>query len=201
MARSRAVEDVKTVEHFPYPAIDFKFVNRGQGTAFLWQFELEIIRAEVDVTPALSFSYDLGKNGVEPNYTNSTITLVGKNDGWGDATNLSLYLSNSLLGRLFPEQRLQLGGEVNSGQDAVLGSLDIQEVGFDAIKDLRELIAERRLLIERVVKAMKTSDPSIMEEKSQATLLSDQEMRHIQRFFFLLTSGSLASRIAVSNGI
>src|ERR1051325_813809 len=57
---------------YHFPTIDFKFQNTGSATAFLWQFAIKILHAEIDPTPTLDF-----KANVEGDALNVGITNFG----------------------------------------------------------------------------------------------------------------------------
>src|SRR5438128_1741935 len=43
------------VSNYGFPTVDFKFQNSGDATAFLWQFVIHVLAAEVDRIPELAF--------------------------------------------------------------------------------------------------------------------------------------------------
>ncbi len=42
--------------NYRFPTIDFKFQNTGTATAFLWQFEIDVFRIDVNLTPVIKLS-------------------------------------------------------------------------------------------------------------------------------------------------
>jgi hypothetical protein len=92
---------------YHFPTIDFKFQNRGRATAFLWQFAIEIIQAEIDYTPVLNFKSDVNADAL-------LIHVV--NNGWGTADDCHIQLGEPTLDLLFSDSIRQYRGTTQSGE-------------------------------------------------------------------------------------
>jgi hypothetical protein len=92
---------------YHFPTIDFKFQNRGRAAAFVWQFAIEVIHAEINKMPILNFS----------SYVKSDTLLIHvTNSGWGDAYDCHIQLEEPILNLLFPESARQYRGAIPSGE-------------------------------------------------------------------------------------
>src|SRR5450755_4412885 len=92
---------------YHFPTIDFKFQNKGRATAFLWQFAIEVIHAEIDQTPVLAFGSDV-KEGA--------LLIQATNNGWGDAQDCHIQLREPILNLLFSDSIRQYKGTLQSGK-------------------------------------------------------------------------------------
>lgn len=90
-----------------FPTIDFKFQNTGSATAFLWQFGITIIQAEVDVTPVFDF---------EANTQNNELCIKLTNNGWGKLDKVSITLNQPTINQLFNQSSRQFNGSIKSGE-------------------------------------------------------------------------------------
>jgi hypothetical protein len=104
---------------FGFPVIDFKFQNRSDTAALLWQFELEILHFEVDRTPVLEF--DINVAGSSDEYRNPQV-IVGPlvisaiNQGWGTAQDCQIEIHEPVLDKVFPDSRNFIG-DIESGEE------------------------------------------------------------------------------------
>ena len=73
--------DALGVGHF-FPIIDIKFVNSGDGVAYLKRMQIDVSEMTVDPTPILEFYIKSDRKG------NLVITI--KNCGWGPALSVKL---------------------------------------------------------------------------------------------------------------
>src|SRR5260370_2439332 len=78
--------------YYHFPNIDFKFQNTGTATAFLWQFAIRILHAEIDPTPDLDFKLQIENDALE---------IVVVNNGWGTAQDCHISIEEPTLNRLF----------------------------------------------------------------------------------------------------
>jgi len=78
--------------NYDFPTIDFKFQNTGNATAFLKQFTINVIQAEIDTTPVLKFTADA---------IDGALQIAVSNRGWG-TVECQLQLHEPTLERLFP---------------------------------------------------------------------------------------------------
>jgi hypothetical protein len=83
---------------YSFPTIDFKFQNTGNATAFLWQFGIDVMSAEVDATPVLEFSYKVD---------NGDLLIFASNRGWGPALDCAVNVNESIIEHTFPAHDLQ----------------------------------------------------------------------------------------------
>src|SRR5205823_6609396 len=91
-------------------AVDFQLQNTGPGTALLWKVGLEIVKASINTTPVLRYTYDV--NG-------SALDLHAVNTGWGKAT-CELTLKNPQLERLYSPAALTFRGDIETGDRILL---------------------------------------------------------------------------------
>lgn len=123
---------------YSFPTVDFKFQNSGNATAFLWQFAVNVVSAEVDVTPVLAFttSVESGK-----------LQLAVTNNGWGAAQNCTIDVEEKTLTRLFDRSELCFNGSLDSGKRTTILSLSTSNVSTEAFRavepDLRPLLDDR----------------------------------------------------------
>jgi hypothetical protein len=96
-------------ENYSFPTVDFKFQNSGDATAFLWQFAIQVLTAEVDVTPVVTFPAGVQDGALEVNIANN---------GWGKALDGQFRLRDGILDKLFPENVLRYSGTVEAGATA-----------------------------------------------------------------------------------
>jgi hypothetical protein len=101
---------------YTFPTIDFKFQNSGTATAFLWQFGVTVLSAEVDRTPVLKF---------RPKAEDGVLTIAVCNNGWGAARNVSLRFEEDTLSEIFAEASLRYQGAIESGAQVTAYRLSI----------------------------------------------------------------------------
>jgi hypothetical protein len=101
------IEEVHEPQYYGFPKIDFKFQNTGNATAFLWQFGISVVRAEVDVTPVFDFKASTPSN---------ELCIELTNNGWGKANNVSITLNQPTLNQLYNQSDMQFKGLLESGQ-------------------------------------------------------------------------------------
>ena len=90
----------------PFPVVDFKFRNTGNGAAFLTKFNIEILEARVDITPELRFQWELAGDKTSSSVDRSfrrwlgscgdTLSVLAGNVGWGPALNFHLTFADDL---------------------------------------------------------------------------------------------------------
>lgn len=91
---------------YNFPTIDFKFQNTGHATAFLWQFSIEVIHAEIDPKPELEFRAKV---------TDGALEVEVVNNGWGAALDCQIQIDEDTLNQLFDERARQFSGAIKSG--------------------------------------------------------------------------------------
>ena len=123
----------------PFPVIDFKFRNSGNGTAFLSKYHIEILEAKIDAAPYLKFDWCLqGGKGEEGLWLrdlgiqkNCPIFEIGvRNFGWGEARSLSVALKrNEMMLALFGSCRDTIEKVVDDDRVVAL-ALDIKKMNY-----------------------------------------------------------------------
>jgi hypothetical protein len=82
---------------YQFPTIDFKFQNTGDATAFIWKFKIDILEAEIDITPKFDFEYSVAAG-------NLIIKCI--NNGWGSANSCKLTINEPTLNQVFDQSDL-----------------------------------------------------------------------------------------------
>lgn len=117
-----------TIYNYLFPTIDFNFQNTGRATASLWQFAINVLKAEVDQTPVLNFVADIeGDN----------LVIIATNNGWGRAYNTEIQISEPLLSRLFINSELRFSGEIASDENLKVLSLSKKPSNSDQFRALK----------------------------------------------------------------
>src|SRR5437763_10303520 len=118
--------------NYSFPTIDFKFQNTGAATAFLWQFAISVLQAEIDVTPVLAF-----KSNVEL----GALQIIATNNGWGVAHSCQVqvddwlpYCPPIILNRLFADSARQYRGTIESGENQIILCLTKELAISDQLK-------------------------------------------------------------------
>ena len=104
------IDHISERNAYPYyfPTIDFKFQNTGTATAFLWQFSVNILQAEVDPAPILNFT---------PRVKDNNLLILTTNNGWGDtAFHCEIEIIDPVIAELFPVSIRQFHGNIKSGE-------------------------------------------------------------------------------------
>ncbi len=112
---------------YHFPTIDFKFQNTGHATAFVWQFAIKVIHAEIDPKPELEFWAKVNDNMLE-------VEVV--NNGWGTTHDCHIQVDESTLNQLFNESERQFTGTLQSGERRQILRLTRNMIGtsqFEAI--------------------------------------------------------------------
>jgi hypothetical protein len=125
-----------------FPTIDFKFQNTGGATAFLWQFAINIIQAEIDPTPCLYFFF---------NVDSGALKVYCENDGYGSAKNCELLINcddrinEYLINRLFNDNERSFTGEILGGSRKEIIKLVPKKFTSDEFKEVcRDIYEERK---------------------------------------------------------
>ncbi len=93
--------------NYLFPTIAFKFQNTGTATAFLWQFAVCVLYAEIDPTPVLDFEADIKDNALR---------IEAANNGWGAAYDCLLQIDEASLNQLLAPSEKEYKGVVPSGE-------------------------------------------------------------------------------------
>lgn len=109
---------------YQFPTIDFKFQNTGNATAFIWKFKIDILEAEIDITPKFDFEYSVAAG-------NLIIKCI--NNGWGSANSCKLTINEPTLNKVFAQSDLHR-------------ICNIKETGGQTIFRLRPAISLQKFL-------------------------------------------------------
>jgi hypothetical protein len=120
---------------YEFPTIDFKFQNTGTAAAFLRQFRVEVLSAEIDPKPELYF---------DATFEGRVVSLRVNNNGWGPATNLELEFSEPTLNRLFGTRLRQSVPVIDEEHGITLSLSDVPSAELQAIQSTyKPLVAPR----------------------------------------------------------
>ncbi|GHF06159.1 hypothetical protein GCM10017786_44650 [Amycolatopsis deserti] len=164
-------------QKFEVGAIDCKFVNRGDATAFLDSFSVLVKGVTVDRSPVLSYSYRV---------QGRSVVVSAHNAGWGAASRMRLRLVDPVLPDLFPARSEVTVPVVEPGATVPVLRLDPDPAVAGAIGDLRRRRAE---FLGSVAEAMRREDDSIRASADFRTLLSHHERWHVSEYFADLPRG------------
>lgn len=118
----------KIEEKHPFPTIDFKFQNTGNGKAFLHEFAINIKSIKIDVTPSLKFRYEI---------RNNELIIIVKNDGYGPVINGSFNISEVVLDKLLIHNLFQFN--VNSDEEKEIGRIGRKSLDTSSLKEKTKL--------------------------------------------------------------
>ncbi len=140
---------------YNFPTIDFKFQNTGAATAFLWQFVVDVIHAEIDPAPVLDFDIGIENNALRVKVTNY---------GWGTAHHCQINIDGvdepELLNRLFADSVRQFSGPINSGETKTVFSFTKELANPDALEALVRELSDPNITFEHLA----TQDPWLVEK-------------------------------------
>ncbi len=114
---------------YRFPSIDFKFQNTGNGAAFLWQFIISILSAEIDPTPAfdfLDFEVDVADNALQ---------VTATNNGWGTAYDCDFHINEPTLNLLFTAVERHYRGTIKSGEKKKIFRLRFEHSKIERIQE------------------------------------------------------------------
>ncbi|MFL6449921.1 MAG: hypothetical protein ACJ746_19885 [Bryobacteraceae bacterium] len=149
-------------------AVDFQVQNTGTGTALLWKVGLDVVKASIDTTPVLRYTYDV--NG-------SALDLHAVNTGWGRAT-CELTLKNPQLESLYSPAALTFRGDIETG-DRIMLRLAHAGANPSRVNDVRKLIVQREDAMRSIQIALTRNDSAQLQRFGKP-LLSDSEARQLQ---------------------
>lgn len=124
-------------KQYGFPTIDFKFHNTSQEVAILWQFAIEVLHAEADLTPALEFDFAGDSDRYEPE---GSLFILGVNYGWGPASSCVIALNNPILNHFYSEDLRRFIGDIESGQQVLLFRLGRPEVSTQEFARVQSLL-------------------------------------------------------------
>jgi len=171
--------------NYDFPTIDFKFQNTGNATAFLKQFTINVIQAEIDTTPVLKFT---------ANAIDGALRITVSNRGWG-TVECQLQLHEPTLERLF-STHLQKSVilENSDEQQAFHLTLDMADKEqFELIKQKFTSFEERGLPLETFQVSYRCHDKKNLE------YFNMQGLNLRFRRFFLTKIGFIASQTHDAN--
>lgn len=143
------INDIGT--KYPFPTIDFKFLNRSNTSSIIKRFTVEVLDAEVDQTPVPDFSIRVNErrrvihvDETTPNTFegDASLEIVTTNNGWGPAKNLEIRLQNTLLGELFRTSDLEYNGELSSGSSETTIKLNPSSIRSDTFEEFHKDLSE-----------------------------------------------------------
>jgi hypothetical protein len=166
-----------------FPAIDFKFVNRGNASAVLWKFALVIDELTLDPSPAIEARVRLQDAGPGSSRFSKRqgparhLALCVTNQGWDAAHDCRLTLGGPILDRIFPEAARAWRVDIESGEtkELLLSIDDADVVELERLaRPLREAEREEfeRTLRTQVANALARGRPLPRPSKSDADALS-----------------------------
>ena len=172
--------EINKIDDIPFPAIDFKFINRGNCAAFLWRVGLEVLDAKIDPTPDLKFSYKI---------LPETILFTAENEGWGNALSTQLTFSEELIDHLFSIEQRSCKCDITTGVDQEIHRLPFSAITYDGITYIHTIIKKRKKLIKELPKAMQEGNSTILNHPDLNRVLCDHERWHLNEFFDDLKQG------------
>jgi hypothetical protein len=144
-------------------AVDFKFQNTGQGTAFLWKVGLEIENAEINLSPNLYFRYHVN---------NGELHLETVNTGWGNAR-CEVSFQNKRIEEWLGNEDVEFRGPVASGSHTDQ-YIDIRRLPPRVLLKLKAQIKEREFLFSEVEAAIKHKDAKRLQVLRQNPALAPE---------------------------
>ena len=124
-----------------FPTIDFKFQNTGSATAFLWQFAIRILEADIDPTPVLKFSISVNDGNLQ---------IEAINKGWGEANNCIIQLDEPIINRIFADEFRYYRGTIESGQLQAIFNLTRNMVNWKQFQHMSTNV-ENMTAVNRIV--------------------------------------------------
>jgi hypothetical protein len=117
---------------YDFPTIDFKFQNTGNATAFIWQFSINVIEAQLDITPVFSFRASTR----EPE-----LYITATNNGWGEARAFETQVDEPSLTEIYDPPLRQYSGTVGSGQRVEIIKLSTEQARKDWLERIKDQLA------------------------------------------------------------
>ena len=96
---------------YDFPTFDFKLQNAGSTTAFLHHLAIEVLNAQIDLSPVLSFRLDVERGGA--------LRIDANNHGWGPARECTIHISDPTLNLVFGDGKECYQGEIISGGQTI----------------------------------------------------------------------------------
>jgi hypothetical protein len=157
--------NIDNVQESPYnykfPTIDCKFQNTGNATAFLWQFAVNVIQAEIDFTPIPDFSYSLRNNALEIDVTNN---------GWGAMRDFQITIDQPIINRLFLDSVRQYQENIDSGKSQTVFSLSKENADNNNFEAISKEFEKLDILLPKgtLIFDSKTGDLSLSELRKKS---------------------------------
>jgi hypothetical protein len=123
----------------------------------MWQVGIEVISSEVDPTPVNEYWYQID------NVSKSLIILC-KNQGWGDAVDASLYISEPHLDLLYPRTSREYRGTIRSGSEERIAVLNPSTLQSEHHKLIQTMIDRRMAFYKTLATAVKRGDKSVLKD-------------------------------------
>jgi hypothetical protein len=126
-----------------FPRVDFKFQNKGTATAFLHRFEIRVLAASVDLTPALrAFAQIDGIEDAAGGISDVRGSQAGRlravvyNAGWGDARNCDLVLTGDVIDEVFALEQRTFRGDIAADATVDVVTLDPASMNVPRLQDI-----------------------------------------------------------------
>jgi len=130
------IEVLDILKSAEFPVIDFKFQNRGSGTALLWQFSVCVDTIEVDTSPLLRPFLEIKGKSDE---CKGALGISVRNDGWGSAEGVTVQVASPFR-ELFPSSYRANLPRIDSGQIAKSAIiLSHEDINADSFRSLLRL--------------------------------------------------------------
>jgi hypothetical protein len=137
--------DAPSSSRHPFPVMDFKFQNSGNGTAFFTGFRVEIARSHVDISPSLRFDW-IARDWTNVSYPKlaafgfstslaSQIGIVVGNMGWGPAIDAEVGFKDRELIALFGHV-VALGQRIEDDEPFIIASFDKSRIVDAVLHDI-----------------------------------------------------------------
>ena len=182
------IDDI--TDSYAFPTIDFKFLNRDKHSAIIKQFTVEVLEAEIDPTPSLSFTFDVARRShvfrgddVGNWEGDDSLIIYARNNGWGSAFGLELTLNEPNLNQLLRKSDRNFKGDINSEQRVAVLQLQASDVNHELVTRLhREGMASARNRMERELpEFLKWNEHMTVENGYDANSLAKAYEEHQHR--------------------
>jgi hypothetical protein len=177
-------EASQTKEFCPVEAVDFKFVNNSDETIFISKVSIEILSAQVDITPHLTVIYSI---------INGDISFQVANSGWGKALVSEVNLFNNILDK-FEEINKPTKFTIKGGEKRSFLKYSFKKIKPGIKVEFIEFFKRRREFISNVYVSLQNRNSNILSDPNVNTLLSAHEKWHIEEFFERLVDDELDGR-------
>lgn len=148
--------------------LDLKFINNGDGTAYITSVDVEILSCNINRSPNLVLECDI---------EDGKIKIYCKNLGWGSAKIKKSILSNSELKKITNQQSFELIIESGDKKKILELELKIDKLEFD------EILLKRSKIFSQISELLESKDSNVFNYKEIDLYLSENERWHIEEYF------------------